>query len=92
MISLRLEMFFNGVWNLHQNFHMVTALVLGFGIFILIWIWSPVIDKPMSEMLDLYRNFEGAKNIQDLEVLIWVFLGCYRFLTGAQHLDHDLDK
>ena len=63
MISLRLEKFFNGVWNLYQNFHMVTALVLGFGIFILIWIWSPVIDTPMIQILALYLDIKYAKNI-----------------------------
>ena len=33
MISLRLEMFLNGVWNLDQDFHMVTALVFGIPMF-----------------------------------------------------------
>ena len=63
MISLRLEKFLNGVWNLYQNFHMITALVLGFGILILIWIWSPVFDTPMIRFSALYLDFEGAKTI-----------------------------
>ena len=40
--------------------------------------------------LDLY--FEGAKKIHVLEVLIWDFGGCWRFLTGVWHLDLDLDR
>ena len=35
----------------------------GFGILILIWIWSLVFDIPMIRILDLYLDFEGAKNI-----------------------------
>merc|ERR1712081_63795 len=44
---------------------------LGFGILILIWIWSLVSDTPMIQILALYLDFEGAKNI--LYVLIWGF-------------------
>ena len=66
MISLRLEKFLNGVWNLYQNFHMVTALVLGFGILILIWIWSLVFNTPMIQSLALYLDFVGEKNIHVL--------------------------
>ena len=36
---------------------------LGFGILILIWIWSLVFDIPMIQILALYLDFEGAKNI-----------------------------
>ena len=39
---------------------------LGFGIFILIWIWSLVFDIPMFQILALYLDFEGAKNINVL--------------------------
>ena len=39
----------------------------------------------------LYLGFEGAKNIYILQVLIWGFGGCWRFLTGILHLDLDLD-
>ena len=51
MISLRLEKFLNGVWNLYQNFHMVTALVLGI---------------PMFRILALHIEKEGAKNVNVL--------------------------
>ena len=63
MISLRLEKFLNGVWNPYQNFHMVTSLVLGFGILIFIWIWSLVFDTPVFRSLVLYIHFESTKNI-----------------------------
>ena len=66
MISLRLEKFLNGVWNLYQNFHMVTALVLGFGILILGWIRSLVFHMTMLRILALYFDFEGSKNINVL--------------------------
>ena len=36
---------------------------LGFGIFIVIWIWSLVLDIPMIGILALCLDFEGAKNI-----------------------------
>ena len=39
---------------------------LGFGILILIWIWSLVFDIPMFRILALYLDFEGAKNIHVL--------------------------
>ena len=39
---------------------------LGFGILILIWIWSLVFDIPMIQILALYLDFEGAKNIHVL--------------------------
>ena len=39
---------------------------VGFGIFILIWIWSLVFDKLMIQILALYLDFEGAKNIHVL--------------------------
>ena len=63
----------------------------GFTILILIWIWSLVFDTPMIRILALYLDFEGAKNIHVLYVLIWEFGGCWRFLTGVWHLDLDLD-
>ena len=37
------------------------------------------------------KDFEGAKNFYDLQVLIWDFGGHWRFLTGVWHLDLDLD-
>ena len=39
---------------------------LGFGILIMIQIWSLVYDTTMFKMLSLYLNFEGAKNIHVL--------------------------
>ena len=45
----------------------------------------------MIQILALYLDFEGAKNIHVLKVIIWGFGGCWRFLTGVQHLDLDLD-
>ena len=45
----------------------------------------------MIEILVLYLNIEGAKNIHVLKVLIWGFGGCWRFLTGIWHPDLDLD-
>ena len=44
---------------------------MGFVILILIWIWSLVFDTPMSRILALCLDFESAKNIQVLLVLIW---------------------
>ena len=43
---------------------------LGFGILLLIWIWSLVFDTPMSCTLAVYIDFEGATNICFLNVLI----------------------
>ena len=45
----------------------------------------------MIQILALYLDFEGAKNIHVLSVIIWGFGGCWRFLTGVWHLDLDLD-
>ena len=64
--------------------------LLGFGILILIWIWSLVFDTPMIRMLALYLGFEGAKKINVLKVLIFGFGGGDRFLTWVWHLDLDL--
>ena len=41
--------------------------------------------------LALPLDFEGAKNIHVLLVLIWGFGGHWRFLTGVWHPDIDLD-
>ena len=43
----------------------------------LVWIWirSLVFDKPMFQILALHLDFEGAKNINVLVVLIWGFDG-----------------
>ena len=45
----------------------------------------------MFSILALYLDFEDAKNIHVLQVLIWGFGGHWRFLTGVLHLDLDLD-
>ena len=64
----------------------------GFGILILIWIWSLVFGTLIYQILALYLDFEGAKNIHVLEVLIWGFGGRWRFLTGVWHPAIDLDR
>ena len=64
---------------------------MGFGIFILIWRWSPVFDKTMIQILALHLDFKGAKKIYVLYVLILGFGGGCRVLTGVWHLDLDLD-
>ena len=38
-----------------------------------------------------YLDFEDAKNIHVLQVLIWGFRGHWRFPTEAWHLDLDLN-
>ena len=45
----------------------------------------------MIQILAFYLDFEGAKYIHVLKVLIWGFGGRWRFLTGIWHLDLDLD-
>ena len=40
--------------------------LLGFGILILVWIWSLDFDTLMIWILALYLDFEGAKNIHVL--------------------------
>ena len=50
-----------------------------------------VFDTPGIQILALYLDLEGAKNIHALQVLIWEFGGHWRFLTGVWHLDLDLD-
>ena len=64
---------------------------LGFDIWILIWIWSLVFGGPVFWILALYLDFEFAKNIHVLKILIWEFGGHWRFLTGVWNLDLDLD-
>ena len=50
-----------------------------------------VFDISMIPILALYLDFEGAKNIHVLLVLIWDFGGCWSFLTGVWHLDFNID-
>ena len=49
------------------------------------------VDTFMYDTLAVYVDVEGAKNSHVLQVLLWGFEGCWRFLTGALHLDIDLD-
>merc|ERR1711954_362647 len=60
-------------------------------VFVCVWIWSLVFDTPMSQILALCLDFEIAKNIYVLLVLIWAFGGCWRFLTFVWNIDLDLD-
>ena len=64
---------------------------MGFGIFILILISSLVFYLLTFKILALYLDFEGAKNIHVLKVLIWGFGGLRRFLTRVLHSDIDFD-
>ena len=57
---------------------------------IFIKIWSLVSYIPMFQILALYLDFEVAKDILVLKVLIWGFGGCWRPLTGDLLLDFDL--
>ena len=50
-----------------------------------------VFGTPICQILALYLDIEGAKNIHVLEVLIWGFGGRWRFLTGVWHPAIDLD-
>jgi len=45
----------------------------------------------MMQILALYLDFERAKNIHVLQVLMWGFGGCWRFLTWVWGLYHYLD-
>ena len=82
------------VWHLDLDLAIVYGLlyshVLNFSLevpdFVLIWIWSMVFCRPMFRILALYLDFEGAKNIHVLKVLILGFGGHWRFLTGVRIL------
>ena len=45
----------------------------------------------MFQILALYLDFEDAKNIHVLQVIISGFGGRWRFMTGVWHLDLNLD-
>ena len=45
----------------------------------------------MIRIFALYVDFEGAKNINVLQVLIWGFGGRWRFVTGVWHPDLDFE-
>ena len=57
----------------------------------MIWIWSIVIDTPLVQILAPYLDFEGAKTLYVLQVLILECGGHWRFLTGVWDLYLDLD-
>ena len=63
----------------------------GFGILILILIWSLVFDISLIQILALSLDFEGAKNIHILQVIIWSFSWVWRLLIGVWHLGLHLD-
>ena len=44
-----------------------------------------------SKHLACYLDFECAKNIHVLYVLLWGFGGRWKFLVGVWHLDLDLN-
>ena len=70
IVALYLD--FKGEKNINVLFILFGALQdagcfwFGFGILILIWIRSIVFDTPMIQILALYFDFEGAKNIHVL--------------------------
>ena len=64
---------------------------LGFGTLFLIWIWSLVFDISIFQILALYLDFEGAKSIKVIQVLIFGFGGHWRFMTGVWNPDIELD-
>ena len=45
-----------------------------------------VFERPLFQILAPYLDFEGAKNIHVLLVLILGFEGCWRLLIGVWHL------
>ena len=57
---------------------------MGFVILTFIWIFLLVYATPMFLTLALHLNFEGAKNIQVLQVLIWGIGRHCRFLTKCK--------
>ena len=84
-----------------KNIHVLEVLIWSFwgcwrflsGVWHLdlIWIWSLVFDIPMVQIFALFLHFEGANNIHVLEVLIWSFARCWRFLNWVLPIKVDLD-
>ena len=64
---------------------------LEFCTLILIQMWSLVVGTRIFGILALCLDFEGAKNIHVLSVIIWSFGGHWRFLSGVWHHNLDLD-
>ena len=50
-----------------------------------------VLEISIFQMLVVYTDFESAKNIHVLQLLIWGFGGRLIFLTGVWNLNLDLD-
>ena len=73
-----------GLWRMLEvpDWGLASWSWFGYGQWSLIYLWSE---------FWLYLDFEGAKNIHVLWVLIWGFGGCWRFLIGVWHPDIDLD-
>ena len=72
---LALYLIFEGAQNIHATMSFKSSFGaleyagcswLGFGILILIWIWSLVFGTHIFQILALYLDFEGAKNIHVL--------------------------
>ena len=53
----------------------------------MIYIWSLVFGTPMIQILALYFDFEGAKNIHGVKILIWGFGGHLRFMIWVWYLE-----
>ena len=74
-----LYLYLEGAKKIHVLQVIISALEdagvswMEFGILIMIWVWSLVSDTPMIQFLALYIDFEGAKNIHVLYVLIGTF-------------------
>ena len=64
---------------------------MGFSILILIRIWSLVFDTPRFQILDLYLDLEGAKNIHVPQVLIGAKEDAGGSLLGFGFWNLDLD-
>ena len=50
-----------------------------------------VINTLIFRILTLCLDFEGAKNIHVLQVLVWGFGGYWRFLSGVLYPEIDFD-
>ena len=98
--SLYYYKFWFGLWRILEIHGLYLASLalenaagswLGFDILILIWIMSLVFDTPMFQILALYINIEGAKNIHVIWVLTCGLWGHGGFLTRVWQDDLDQD-
>jgi len=64
---------------------------MGFDIFFLVCIKLLVFGTHMFQIWAHYLDFEGAKNIHVLQVLIRGFRGHWKFLIGVLHANIDSD-